>query len=391
MATPGKAKALVLALAAYTLSACAMGEQLRHGRPPAESARDAYAHAIHGAADPAAVRAWEDASRHALRSGLAIPPSFRERVLFPAGTPHAVAYRFTLRAGQRLNIRYAPLDGGGPLFADMFQDLGGDIFRPVDAAPRGGRDLAFTATATGEFVLRLQPELGRGGLYEISAESDMHLLFPVRGGTLQDVGGVFGDPRDGGARRHEGVDIFAPRGTPVVAVTDGQVTRVGTDRLGGRVVWLYDEHSGLSYYYAHLDEQHVRQGARVRAGDVLGTVGNSGNARRAPPHLHFGVYRAGRVAIDPAPLLVAGASDVAVEAAGDLRRLGQWARTTVERVRLRSSPSLAGAIMAELDADTPVLVIGHVADWHRVLLQDGTTGFVSAQFTTVDENGGSGR
>jgi peptidoglycan LD-endopeptidase LytH len=380
---------LVLALGTSTLSACATGEQFRHSRAPAGSARDAYAGAISASADIAEVRAWEAASRRALRSGLSIPASFHERLRFPAGAPHAIAYRFTLREGQRLHIRHAPLDGGGALFTEIFQDLGGDIFRPAGAAGRGVRELTFTARATGEFVLRLQPELGGSGLYEVRVEADVPVLFPVLNGAMRDIGGVFGDPRDGGARRHEGVDIFAPRGTPVVAVASGTVTRVSSDNIGGLVVWLADASSDLSYYYAHLDEQHVREGQWVAAGDVLGTVGNTGNARGTPPHLHFGVYRPGRSAIDPASLLLSGAPAPAVYAEVDPELLGRWARTTADGVHLRSSPNLTGAVLAELRAATPVLLLGGVSDWHRVLLEDGTTGFVAAESMVVDAaNGG---
>jgi peptidoglycan LD-endopeptidase LytH len=382
-------KILVLATTSYVLSACATGEHHRYSaRPPAESARDAYAGSIASGADAAAVRAWEEASRRALRSGLSIPASFHEKVRFPTGAPYAVAYRFTLRQGQRLHVRHQPLDGGGALFTDVFQDLGGDIFRPVDAASRGARTLTFTARSSGEFVLRLQPELGGTGLYEISVEGDMPMIFPVADAGLHNIGSVFGDPRDGGSRRHEGVDIFAPRGTPVVAVTAGQVTRVSTDNVGGRVVWLADPASGFSYYYAHLDEHRVRQGQWVQPGDVLGTVGNTGNARNTSPHLHFGVYRPGRVAIDPQPLLNASGTGVTLYAEVDPELLGRWARTTGNNVRLRTSPTLGGAILAELTAETPVLVLGSVADWHRVLLEDGTTGFVASQFTAVEANGG---
>jgi peptidoglycan LD-endopeptidase LytH len=110
---------------------------------------------------------------------------------------------------------------------------------------------------------------------------------------------VFGDPRDGGRRRHEGVDIFAKRGTPVLSASSGVVTRVGEGGLGGRVVWVWDPARSLLLYYAHLQEQLVSTGTRVRAGEPIGTVGNTGNARTTPPHLHFGIYRRGAGAIDP--------------------------------------------------------------------------------------------
>lgn len=108
-------------------------------------------------------------------------------------------------------------------------------------------------------------------------------------------------PRSGG-RRHEGIDIFAPRGTPVRASTEGVVTRIGHSRLGGHVVWVIGP-GGQRHYYAHLDRfGDIHRGQRIAAGAILGYVGNTGNARHTPPHLHYGVY-AGGGAINPFPLL----------------------------------------------------------------------------------------
>ena len=112
---------------------------------------------------------------------------------------------------------------------------------------------------------------------------------------------MFGASRDAGQRHHQGVDIFVQRLTPVLAVAAGRAMP-GKDALGGNTVWLNTP--GTSYYYAHLDRVAVRDQQRVKVGDVLGYVGNTGNARRMPSHLHFGVYRWGRTPIDPLPLLV---------------------------------------------------------------------------------------
>jgi murein DD-endopeptidase MepM/ murein hydrolase activator NlpD len=93
-----------------------------------------------------------------------------------------------------------------------------------------------------------------------------------------------------GGRRHEGVDIIADRGTPIAAVRDGYA-EFKTNGLGGRAIWLTAD-NGDKFYYAHLDgwEGESRD---VRAGDVIGYVGSSGNARG--PHLHFETLPAGRV------------------------------------------------------------------------------------------------
>lgn len=105
-----------------------------------------------------------------------------------------------------------------------------------------------------------------------------------------------------GGRRHEGIDIFSRKGTPVQATTEGIVIRRGRNRLGGKVVWVLGP-GGQRHYYAHLDRfADVAIGQRIAAGTVLGYVGNSGNARTTPPHLHYGIY-SGSGAINPYPLL----------------------------------------------------------------------------------------
>jgi murein DD-endopeptidase MepM/ murein hydrolase activator NlpD len=103
---------------------------------------------------------------------------------------------------------------------------------------------------------------------------------------------TWGAQRSAG-RRHEGIDIFAPKGTPVVSTTRGVVTRVGTNRLGGQVVGVLGP--GFEWhYYAHLDRfGEFDEGDLVNPGDVLGFVGTTGNARGTPPHLHYGIYRHG--------------------------------------------------------------------------------------------------
>lgn len=124
---------------------------------------------------------------------------------------------------------------------------------------------------------------------------------PVRGVSRMRLRDTWQAARSGG-RKHEGIDIFAPRGTPVHSATEGIVMRVGSNRLGGQVVWVLGP-GGQRHYYAHLDRfADVSRGARVRPGTVLGYVGNTGNAAGTPPHLHYGIYDAGG-AINPYPVL----------------------------------------------------------------------------------------
>ena len=124
------------------------------------------------------------------------------------------------------------------------------------------------------------------------------LRFPVSGFGTGAVISVFGDRR-GSSRLHQGIDIKAPKGTPVVAVADGFVERINDGGSGGRQLYLRDV-EGRLFYYAHLDDWSVEEFTAVKAGDVLGTVGNTGNASATTPHLHFEVMLGmDRRAIDP--------------------------------------------------------------------------------------------
>jgi peptidoglycan LD-endopeptidase LytH len=132
---------------------------------------------------------------------------------------------------------------------------------------------------------------------------DQQLAMPVQGVRRADVGDSWHAPRDGGNRQHQGQDIFAPRGTPVLSATDGYVVRVGENELGGQTVSIMGA-GGRIYYYAHLDKyaDGIALGKGVTAATVLGYVGTTGNAAGTSPHLHFGVYARGG-ALNPLPLL----------------------------------------------------------------------------------------
>lgn len=113
----------------------------------------------------------------------------------------------------------------------------------------------------------------------------------------------FGEARDGGARSHEGLDIMAPAGREVIAVTSGKIDSKKWNNLGGNTLWLAGD-DGMIYYYAHLQgyREGISEGVRVKGGELLGYVGQTGNA--STPHLHFEVHQTKKSeAIDPFTIL----------------------------------------------------------------------------------------
>jgi peptidoglycan LD-endopeptidase LytH len=126
-----------------------------------------------------------------------------------------------------------------------------------------------------------------------SAENieDRDLEIPVRGIEENELYDSFDDAR--GSRKHQAIDIMAPRGTPVLAVEDGTIRKLFSSKAGGLTIYQFDPSEAFCYYYAHLDSygSNLREGATVKKGDVIGNVGSTGNASKDAPHLHFAIFR----------------------------------------------------------------------------------------------------
>lgn len=153
----------------------------------------------------------------------------------------------------------------------------------VGAAPRPGRvDPAPPVSNEGPIVTADE------ALRDLRAR---RLLVPVSGTSVSDLVPSFDHAR-GGNRRHEAIDIMAPRGTAVLAVEDGTVARLFTSEYGGLTIYQFDPRSRYAYYYAHLDRYApgLAEGQAVRRGQLIGYVGATGNASPSAPHLHFGIF-----------------------------------------------------------------------------------------------------
>ena len=130
---------------------------------------------------------------------------------------------------------------------------------------------------------------------------DNRLPVPVKGISRTQLRDTWGAARSQG-RSHEGIDIMAERGTKVYSATEGLVADLRNNNLGGKVIWILGP-SGSWHYYAHLDghKRGLNVGDYVHKGDLIGYVGNTGNARHTAPHLHYGIYLngKGRGAVNP--------------------------------------------------------------------------------------------
>lgn len=323
---------------------------------------------------------WIMSARRALEQPHPVSLPARETGYFAPSEAGATAYTLALRRGERLVVDITA-EGSATfaLFVDLYavDDDSARSLRHIANADSGQAVLEHEADRDGDYVIRVQPELLRGGRYTLSMRTSGALAFPVAGRDSRAIQSFFGAARDGGRREHHGVDVFAPRGTAVVAAAPGRVTRVGETSLGGKVVWVWDEGRRQSMYYAHLDEQLVEAGRVVRAGDTLGLVGNTGNARGTPPHLHFGIYRRGHGPQDPLPYVRRPDPEPA-RPAGSLDRLGEWARTARAAAELRTGPADQALVVRRLDRSTALRVVGASGPWYRVMLPDSATGYIAA-------------
>ncbi|MGH9380607.1 MAG: peptidoglycan DD-metalloendopeptidase family protein [Thermoanaerobaculia bacterium] len=313
-----------------------------------------------------AVRAWLAAGGRAVAAAPAIAAPYREIVYFDPLQPTAGAWRLALNEREELRVQVAgPANGTARLFLDLLRWERRE-WRSVATLQQGSK-LRYRVGEAGTHVLRIQPELPSGGRWTVTVVAGPRLIFPVEGADSGAIGGRFGDSRDDGRRSHEGVDIFAPRGTRALAAADGWVSRINRTRLGGRVAWVETD-DGLRLYYAHLKSWKVRAGERVRAGDVIGRVGSTGNAKRRSPHLHFGVYDDGPV--DPLAFLLQPAGRPA-EVTSDLALLGGWARVGADHVSLHAGPSAGSPVRGGAFRHEALHVDGATADWYRVRTADG--------------------
>lgn len=349
-----------------------------------KSGHEAYADGLESAGleNTAMGKLWFNAAHKSLSQPLSISLPHRETGYFAAEQPRATGYRFTAKRGEKLLITVATTPASGSLlFIELWRPpRNNNKAQLLEVADTLTRQLEYEVEEDTGFLVRLQPELLKGIEYTITITTQPSLAFPVQRSAHPRVISFWGAERDAGRRDHEGIDIAAPRLTPVVAAANGRVTSVGENNLGGKVIFMRPGGKNYNLYYAHLDSQIVQTGQSVKEGNVLGLLGNTGNARTTIPHLHFGIYTPAG-AIDPFPFI--NPDKITIPAiTASLKHLNSFVRSRAI-FPVYTDISLATDSPEKLPASSVMQVVGATGKWYRVLLPDEREVFVDHDMVTV--------
>ena len=243
---------------------------------------------------------WETRISTALKDSLEIELPYLETGELKPRNFAIYSYATYLIPGEVIEAQINTDSSSTLIFSELYKKTDSETgkFEKIKSGESQSKNLRFEIQKKGLYKIVIQPEIEANTPFKIEIKKSPTYLFPVSNGNNSDIGSYWGDIRDGGRRNHKGIDIFASRGTPVIAPIPGRIGFSGEKGLGGKQVWLRDGKRKQSLYYAHLDSI-VPNLSRVKIGDTLGFVGNTGNAKTTPPHLHFGIYKSGEGAIDP--------------------------------------------------------------------------------------------
>lgn len=360
-------------LAAFLYSCTSSHRGLFATRTPHERYEDQLTNA--GLNKTALGMQWFTAADKGIRTPLSISLPYKETGYFASERPDAAGYAFSCRRGEKLIVTLSQKPAGKcQLFVDLWQYNPNKTIKYLQSADTASNALTHEIEQDGNYLLRLQPELLCSTEYTLTLTTSPTLAFPIPESANPHIGSVWGDNRDAGARHHEGIDIFGKFRTPVIAAANGYITQVNENRLGGKVVFMRPTGKDYLLYYAHLDSQIAREGQIVKVGDTLGLMGNTGNARTTPTHLHFGIYTNGG-AINPLPF-VETKPQTPYNITAALEAIGSYVHTTRATDLYEGTSRLANK--TNLVAFSPLRIIGAAANWYKVIAADSTEGFVSS-------------
>lgn len=321
---------------------------------------------------------WFFNASDVLTQTLNITIPYRETGYFAADKPGATALRFDAKRGRKISISLVKKPAVNfSIYVDLFELKTNNETKLLASADTTGAALEYEIKKDGKYIIRLQPELLQSGEYTLTVAAGPSLSFPVSSSGKPHIGSIWGDARDAGIRRHEGIDIFAPKLTPALAAANGTVSNVTENALGGKVVFFHPENRDYTLYYAHLDVQSVQPGQQLRIGDTVGLVGNTGNARNTPSHLHFGIYADGG-AVNPIYFIDKATTEPPTLTA-PLVNLNATVRTANITNKLYDSPTEKGQTLLNLPKNAALTVDAATASFYKVKLPNGLSGYISSR------------
>ncbi len=355
------------------------GHRIFEKRTPHEM----YEHKINdaGLQNTALGTAWLQAAQKVLQQPVPVELPYKETGYFAAEKPAASGYIFHVRRGEKLNVTITAANAPASflLFADLWQPAGNSVPRLLIAADTTNHSITYEVKKDDSCILRIQPELLRNGGYTVTITTAPTLAFPVPSEDHPKIGSFWGASRDNGTRKHEGIDIFGKFRTPVVAAADGYITSERGNTLGGKVIFLRPDDRDYTLYYAHLDSQIATEGQSVKAGDVIGLMGNTGNAKYTPTHLHFGIYTNGG-AIDPLPF-VQKTNVQPGEITASLQVLNGYVHNT-KTAEVFTSPAGSKSGIEKLNTGTPMQIVAATGSMYKIRLPDEEEAFISSAVVT---------
>ena len=322
--------------------------------------------------------AWLKEATITLSNPLDISLPYTETGYFATNRANGIGLRFKAKRGQKINIVLTKkTQENFAMYVDLWQPYPVSENRSpkfLSAADIVDLSLQYLVTEDSTFIVRIQPELLKQGEYTLTISAGPSLAFPIPQNVKSSIISLFGTGRDNGGRKHEGIDILAPKHSPVIASANGVITRVNENALGGKVIFLKPDNASYSLYYAHLDSQIAKEGQRVKTGDILGLTGNTGNAKFTVSHLHFGIYTNNNVAMDPLYFVKNDTKEPA-KISVSLHNLNTWMRSD-KNARFYFDQAVVTNFIV-LDENTLLHPEAGTASFYRVTLPDGKRGFVT--------------
>lgn len=312
---------------------------------------------------------WKVSHQRAMAAPLTIGLPYSASIAIKHTNASALVYTTTVKRGEQVIAEIRKPTDTSRFMMEFFNGGPTSSESLLAELPYAQSGIHWVAREDDSIRISLQPTLQDSGIYHVKIYKQPAYLFPVAGKDNRAMQSFWGAGRDGGARSHEGIDIFAAKGTPVVAVADGRVSSSGEKGLGGKQVWLRETITNSSVYYAHLDSFIVSSGDAVMRGDTLGFVGNTGNAAGGAPHLHFGVYGMGG-AVDP--LAFIKQLPVPDDQTFDIERPVKLATN----IPLRTGPGIKYATLLQLNKNEPMKIQARSGNWLHVMARDSIAGFV---------------